>query len=460
MKTDPSIFRQYDIRGRADADLPSPFVRALGQAYGTTVRRAGGRRVAVGRDVRTSGPRLFEAFTQGVRAAGVDVADVGEVPTPIVYFAAHALGVDGGVAITGSHNPGDWNGFKLGLGKGSIYGEGITALRALIEAEDFEHGDGGLEALDAIGPYRAWVAEHIDLGPTPIKVVVDAGSGTGGIFGPALYRQLGLEVVELYCTPDGSFPHHHPDPTVEANLSDLKAKVIETGADLGVAFDGDSDRIGAVDHTGRVLWGDQLLLLFARDILTRHPGAKFVSEVKCSRVLYDGVKAAGGVGEMWKVGHSLIKARMRETGAELAGEMSGHLFFADRFFGFDDAIYVGARLIELLSRGEQTLAGFLDGLPATVTTPELRVGCADSAKFDVVARACAHFSDRYPVNAIDGARIDFPEGWGLIRASNTQPVLVMRFEAPNAEAIARYRGEVEAWLTAHAPEVDLNDHGH
>ncbi|MCA9546924.1 MAG: phosphomannomutase/phosphoglucomutase, partial [Myxococcales bacterium] len=354
----------------------------------------------------------------------------------------------GAVAITGSHNPGDWNGFKLGLGKGSLYGDAIQHLRQLIETEDFAVGQAGLETVDLYPDYLGWVGEHLRLGPKPIKVVVDAGNGTGGLVGPALYRALGAEVIELFCEPDGDFPNHHPDPTVEENLADLKAAVAAHGADLGIAYDGDADRIGAVAPDGRVLWGDQLLLLFARDILTRHPGAKFVAEVKCSRVLYDGIAAAGGDAEMWQVGHSLIKARMKETGALLAGEMSGHLFFADDFFGFDDAPYVGARLIELLSRGQVTLAGFLDGLPQTVTTPELRVDCPDDAKFDLVQKAVAHFSARYPVNPIDGARISFPEGWGLIRASNTQPVLVMRFEAPTAQALAAYRGEVEAWLAA------------
>jgi phosphomannomutase/phosphoglucomutase len=455
MKVDGTIFRQYDIRGRADAQLTDAFVTHLGRAFGTVVRRNGGTRVALGRDVRMSGPRLFAALSAGVRSTGVDVVDLGEVGTPLVYFALHQLGVDGGVAITGSHNPSDWNGFKLNLGKGSIYGDAIQHLRALIEAEDYETGAGGIETADAYAPYTAWICENIKPGSRPLKVVVDAGNGTGGLVGPELYRRLGFEVIEIFCEPDGTFPNHHPDPTVEANLKDLKAAVIEHGADLGIAYDGDSDRIGAVDHLGRVVWGDQQLLLFARDVLENHPGASFVSEVKCSRVLYDGIAEAGGVAEMWKVGHSLIKARMKETGALLAGEMSGHIFFADRFFGFDDGVYVGARLLELLSHRETRLADFLDGLPKTITTPELRVTCADTAKFDVVARAVSHFKARYDVNDIDGARINFASGWGLIRASNTGPVLVMRFEADTEANLAAYRGEVEAWIAASAPEVDL-----
>lgn len=453
------VFREYDIRGVAETDLNDGFCFALGRAYASEVRAAGGQKVAVGRDVRVSGERVMRAFVAGVRATGVSVIDLGVVATPLVYFAIHRLGVDGGVAITGSHNPAAWNGFKLSVGKNSLYGEGIIRLRNRMEGFDFTTLDGPqgtCEPADVYGPYRAWVEADIERGPNPLKVVVDAGNGTGGLVAPALYRALGFEVFEKFCEPDGTFPNHHPDPTVEGNLAELKRAVAENGADLGIAYDGDSDRIGVVDHTGRVLWGDQLLLLFARDILSRHPGATIVSEVKCSRVLFDGVKAAGGEAEMWKVGHSLIKARMKARGALLAGEMSGHLFFADRFFGFDDAVYVGARLLELLSRSGERLADFLDGLPQTVTTPELRVACPDRDKFAVVERAVAHFSAKYSVNAIDGARIDFPAGWGLVRASNTQPVLVMRFEAPSQAELDAYRGEVEAWLRAEAPEVDLD----
>lgn len=459
----PEVFREYDVRGLADTDLNDAFCYALGRAYASEVRLAGGQRVALGRDVRLSGARIMNAFAAGVRATGVSVLDLGVAATPLVYFAIHRLAVDGGVVITGSHNPAAWNGFKLSVGKEALYGEGIARLRNRVTAMDFVALDGPLgttETADVYAPYRAWVEADIERGAHPLKVVVDAGNGTGGLVAPALYRALGFEVFEKFCEPDGTFPNHHPDPTVEANLAELKRTVIETEADLGIAFDGDADRIGVVDHAGRVLWGDQLLLLFARDILSRHPGATIVSEVKCSRVLFDGVAAAGGEAEMWKVGHSLIKARMKARGALLAGEMSGHLFFADRFFGFDDAVYVGARLLELLSRSGERLSHFLDGLPPTVTTPELRVACPDAAKFAVVARAVEHFSARYPVNAIDGARIDFPRGWGLVRASNTQPVLVMRFEAPSQAELDTYRGEVEAWLRASAPEVDLTDAGH
>ncbi len=455
----PGVFRQYDVRGRADADLTDAFATALGRAYGTRIRRAGGRSVAVGRDCRQSGPRIVSAFEQGVRGAGIDVVSLGVVPTPLLYFALHHLEVDGGVVVTGSHNPPAWNGFKMCQGTASIYGDDLQALRASIEAEDFESGDGARTEVEIYGPYRNRVLSGIRPG-RPLKVVVDAGNGTGGLVAGDVYRELGHEVVELFCDPDGAFPNHHPDPTVEANLADLKAAVVAQGADVGIAFDGDADRIGAVDHRGHVVWGDQLLLFFAQAVLAEHPGARIVSEVKCSRLLYEGVAEAGGTAEMWKVGHSLIKARMRATGALLAGEMSGHIFFADRWYGFDDAVYVGARLLELLSTSETRLADLLDGLPPTVTTPELRVACPDEAKFAVAERAAVWFRERYPTCDIDVVRIDFPDGWGLIRPSNTQPVLVMRFEAESAEQLAAYREEVEDWLRTAAPEVDLEADTH
>ncbi len=453
------IFRRYDIRGRAAEDLHDDFVERLGRAYGTRVRQAGGARVALGRDCRASGPRILAAFERGVLAAGVNVLQIGVVPTPVLYFALHHLDVDGGVIITGSHNPPAWNGFKLSLGTSSLHGEDIQDLRRCIEAEAFESGAGHAEPAEILAAYQEVVLARLKTG-RPLKVVVDAGNGTGGITGPAVYEALGHEVISLFCEPDGDFPNHHPDPTVEANLAHLKAAVAEHGADVGLAFDGDADRLGAVDGQGRVIWGDQLLLFFAQAILREAPGARVVGEVKCSKVLYEGVAAAGGEAEMWKVGHSLIKARMKETGALIAGEMSGHLFFADRWFGFDDGVYAGGRLLELLSLGEESLAQMLDGLPQTVTTPELRVACPDAEKFAVVDRAVAYFKARYAVCDIDGARIDFPDAWGLIRASNTQPVLVLRFEADDSATLEARRGEVYAWLAEHAPEVDLEADTH
>jgi phosphomannomutase/phosphoglucomutase len=449
VKFNARVFREYDIRGKAETDLHDAFVFDLGRAYGTYIRRGGGRTVAVGRDCRVSGPRLFAAFSGGIRATGLNVIDVGVVPTPVLYYALYApeLTVDGGVCITGSHNPGDENGFKMCVGRGSLYGAEIQKLRHMIEAEDFDAGEGTLVAHELLPSYLADLNGRLRRG-RKLKVVIDAGNGMGGMTGGTVYRALGHEVIELFCDLDGSFPNHHPDPTVEANLVHLKRAVAEHGADVGIAFDGDADRVGAVDARGRVVWGDQLLTFFGRSLLAERPASeiKIVCEVKCSEVVKSDLGARGISVEMYKVGHSLIKTRMKETGAILAGEMSGHIFFADRFFGFDDAVYAGGRLLEILSHGEETLADMLDSLPPSVTTPELRLHCADELKFEVVAKAAAHFRDRYPVNEIDGVRITFPHGWGLLRPSNTGPVLVMRFEADSAESLQAYRDEVEALL--------------
>ena len=449
------MFRRYDIRGIASDDLTEDVVTALGRAYGTVIRRGGGSCISVGRDCRLSGVRIMDNFVSGVLSAGVDVVRLGIVPTPVLYFSLHEYQVDGGVIITGSHNPPAWNGFKLCQGTHSMHGESITGLRDLMRSGDFETGQGKSEDRDPIADYLSWLSRNIDSVGRPFKVVVDAGNGTGGIVAGDLYRALGAEVIELYCEPDGTFPNHHPDPTVEENLVDLVAAVREHRADLGIAFDGDADRIGAIDSKGRVVWGDQLLTIFGRAVNDQQPGAKIVGEVKCSKVMYDALRAAGASVEMWKVGHSLIKARMKEIDAALAGEMSGHIFFADRYFGFDDAVYAGARLIELLSRSEETLADTIDALPVMHATPELRVSCSDAAKFEVTERVAAHFRGQYPVIDIDGVRIEFEKGWGLVRASNTQPVLVMRFEAETPSLRDAYRTEVESWLRTHESDVDF-----
>lgn len=454
------MFRRYDIRGIAEDDLTEEVVTALGRAYGTVIRRAGGKRISVGRDCRASGIRIMNNFELGVRSTGIDVVRLGVVPTPVVYFSLHRYELDGGVVITGSHNPPAWNGFKLCHGTQSMHGESITELRDLMKRGDFESGDGRGEDLDPTEDYVRWVTENITPVGRPFKVVIDAGNGTGGIVAGDLYRALGAEVIELFCEPDGSFPNHHPDPTMESNLVDLIRAVREHDADLGVAFDGDADRIGAIDSTGRVVWGDQLLTIFGRAVNQEQPGARIVGEVKCSKVMYDALRAAGANVEMWKVGHSLIKARMKEINAALAGEMSGHIFFADRYFGFDDAVYAGARLIELLSFSEETLASMIDALPVMYATPELRVACPDTLKFDVTARVSDHFKSHYPVIDIDGVRIEFSQGWGLVRASNTQPVLVMRFEAETAPLRDAYREEVESWLRENEPQVDFRADTH
>jgi phosphomannomutase/phosphoglucomutase len=352
--------------------------------------------------------------------------------------------------ITGSHNPPEYNGLKVGVGRTTLYGAGIQALRERIERGDFAAGSGGVEAHDIVTPYRAYVRGNLRMGPRRLRVVVDAGNGTGGVIAVPLFESLGIEVVPLFVEMDGRFPNHHPDPTVEANLEHLKAKVRETGADLGIAYDGDADRVGAVDEKGRVLWGDQLMILFSRALLQEHPGAAIVGEVKCSMTLYDDIAARGGRAIMWKAGHSLIKAKMKEEGALLAGEMSGHIFFGHRWFGFDDGIYSSARLLELVSRTDRPVSTLLDDVPPTHSTPELRVDCPEELKFELVRRAQEFFAARHEAVTVDGVRVVFPDGWGLVRASNTQPLLVLRFEATTPERLDEIRSYVQGKVTAEA----------
>jgi phosphomannomutase/phosphoglucomutase len=446
----PRVFREYDIRGVADRDLDDAMVRALGVALGAKVR---GGTVAVGRDPRTHSPRLFGALTDGLRVHA-EVIDIGVVPTPVLYFAAHHLSPAAAVMITGSHNPGDENGFKISLGTETLHGPAIAELRdrvAELLAEPAPHPVKPMHSRDVIGAYLDHAVSMLQIGERRGRVVVDAGNGAGGPTAVALYRRLGFEVVPLYCELDGTFPNHHPDPTEPANLADLIAEVQKTGAELGIALDGDADRLGVVDATGRVLWGDQLMILLGKAVLGEQPGARFVGEVKCSQAMYDELAAAGGTVEMWKVGHSLIKARMKQTGAALAGEMSGHLFFSHRWLGFDDAIYAGARMLELLSRGDRPLRELADELPVMINTPEIRIECPDDHKFAVVADVTARLRSDPAVTGVvdvDGVRAMFAGGWGLVRASNTQPALVMRCEASSADRLAEIRGTLEAHIAA------------
>jgi len=445
----PRAFREYDIRGVADRDLDDSTVRALGAALGAQVAGP----VVVGRDPRVTSPRLFGALTDGLRIHA-EVIDVGVVPTPVLYFAAHHLQPAAAVMITGSHNPAEDNGFKMMIGRDTLHGAAIAALRDRVAAlltEPAQHPTRPIHSRDIIGAYLDYAASMLRLGDRRLKVVIDAGNGAGGPTAVALYRRLGFEVVPLYCDLDGTFPHHHPDPTQPENVADLIAAVAREGAELGIAFDGDADRIGAVDASGRILWGDQLMILFGKAVLREVPHASFVGEVKCSQAMYDELTAAGGTIEMWKVGHSLIKLRMKEIGAALAGEMSGHIFFAHRWLGFDDAIYAGARLLELLSHGPQTLRELADALPVTINTPELRIDCSDDKKFAVVAAVTARLRADPAVTGIvdvDGVRVTFAGGWGVVRASNTQPALVMRCEANTAERLAEIRAALEAHLAA------------
>jgi phosphomannomutase/phosphoglucomutase len=425
----PNIFREYDIRGRVPEELNRDTAYRLGQCFGAYYQSFGAKRISLGRDCRLSSPDLRRGVMEGMTDAGIDVKEVGMVPTPLLYFSLHHLDVDGGVQITGSHNPPEYNGFKICLGKTTIYGEEIQKLRSIEEKGSFPQGKGSAESEEVIRPYHEEILKRIRCGRVPRKVVLDAGNGVGGLVAPELYSRMGLEVETLFCEPDGRFPNHHPDPTLPENLKHLVERVIDTSADLGIAFDGDADRIGVVDRRGKILWGDQLMIIFSRDLLKRHPGAKIIGEVKCSQVLYDDIRKHGGVPVMWKAGHSLIKGKMKEEGALLAGEMSGHLFFAERYFGYDDAIYAGARLLEILSHEDKELEELLADVPTLVNTPEIRMDCPDDRKFQVVADLASEFKRQYQVIDVDGARVVFNGGWGLIRASNTQPVLVLRFEA-------------------------------
>ncbi len=439
----PLIFREYDVRGVVGKDLTPEAVALLGKGYGTYAAGRGVRTVALGRDVRLSSPAFRDAMVEGLLSTGLSVIDVGVCPTPLLYFAIHHYGTDGGVMITGSHNPPEFNGFKLCIGLGSIHGEMIQELRRLIEEGAFREGKGELSRRDVIPAYREYVHGNLPI-PKKLKVVVDGGNGTAGAVAPALFREMGMEVVELFCEADGRFPNHFPDPTIPENLGALVDKVRETGADVGVAYDGDSDRIGAVDELGNVIFGDYLLVLFAREILSRKPGAAIISEVKASQNLYDDIRRRGGRPVMWKAGHSLIKAKMKEEGAELAGEMSGHVFFGDRYLGFDDAIYASARLFEIMAKEGRPLSALLADLPPVVSTPEIRIDCPDEVKFRVVEDVAAAVAPlAREVIDVDGIRALFDGGWGLVRASNTQPVLVLRFEGRDGAAVSRIRAVME-----------------
>jgi phosphomannomutase / phosphoglucomutase len=451
MNVPKSVFRQYDVRGLVDRELTPDFARALGRAFASVATDRLGRApvIAVGRDNRPSGPALSQGVRTGIVDAGGTAVDVGTLPTPALYFAVAALGTDAGLQVTGSHNPPEFNGFKMVLAGDAFHGKDILELWEIIMAERWRSGR-GKETSDGsvLQRYREGIISRHRL-ERPVRVVVDCGNGVGSLIAVSTLRGLGAEVTPLFCESDGSFPNHHPDPTVPENLRDLQAEVRRTGAELGIAFDGDADRIGAVDETGEIIYGDHLLVIFGRDAVRRFGvGTPVIFDVKCSEVLPKALAAAGAQPVMWKTGHSLIKSKMKELKAPLAGEMSGHMFFGGDYLGFDDALFAAARLLEIVSRQPFGLATLLADLPKTFATPELRVECAEEEKFELVERAAVHFAAQYPVNTIDGVRITFPKGWGLLRASNTQPVLVMRFEATDQEARDAYRSEVEGWLEA------------
>jgi phosphomannomutase / phosphoglucomutase len=438
----PRIFREYDIRGLVDQDLTDDTVWLIGRGLATYLFLRGKSRVVVGRDGRLSSPRLRDSLVQGMVTGGLEVVDIGLCPTPVFYFSLFYLDRDGGAMITGSHNPPEFNGLKVCSGKDTLYGEQIQEIRRIIESRNFTEGPGSISCQEVIPAYRKYLVENIRL-QRKIKVVIDSGNGTGGLVAPKILRDLGCEVNDLYSEVDGRFPNHHPDPTIPAYLKDLVAKVKETGAEVGIGYDGDADRMGAVDHRGNIIWGDQLMILFSRQVLKAHPGATIVSEVKCSQNLFDDIARNGGRAVMGQAGHSLLKKQMREEKALLGGEMSGHIFFADRYFGYDDAIYASCRLLEIISQSDKRISELLGDVPKVYNTPEIRVDCPDDRKFSIVEKVKESFRREYPVVDVDGVRVIFPDGWGLVRASNTQPVLVLRFEARTPERLQEIRALVE-----------------
>jgi len=441
----PEIFREYDIRGVVDKDMTADDAERIGRGVGTFLRQRDCSRLTVGRDCRLSSELFSRRVIEGLRAAGCDVIDIGVCPTPVFYFSIQHLEQQGGVMVTASHNPKQYNGFKICQGLDSVHGEDLQKIRSIIEAGAFASGAGNLSTTDVVPAYMDFVTNNIRLS-RPLRVGVDAGNGTAGVVAVPIIRQLGCEVRDIYCDMDGNFPNHEADPTVLKTLQDLIALVKEHRLDLGIGYDGDGDRIGVVDESGNVVYGDRLMIIFSREILSRKPGATFISEVKSSQTLYDDIEKRGGRAIMWKTGHSLIKKKMKEVKAELAGEMSGHMFFADRYFGFDDATYASCRLLEILANSGKKISELLADVPTTYNTPEIRVECPDHEKFGVVEKVRDFFRQNHRVIDIDGARILFDDGWGLVRASNTQPALVLRFEALSPQRLEEIREEVESAL--------------
>ncbi|HSJ63765.1 MAG TPA: phosphomannomutase/phosphoglucomutase [Gemmatimonadaceae bacterium] len=455
MSISQGIFRQYDIRGIVGRDLDQEGAALIGRAYGTHLREHGSHgAVAVGRDNRPSGAMLRDALIRGITSTGLDVIDIDVVPTPLLYWALHHLPVVGGIQITGSHNPPEYNGFKLSAGTTSLHGEEIQQLYRIIERGQYAGGEGRVRHEAVIDRYLDDVVERVGPLSRPLRVVLDCGNGAGALVGPRLLQRLGVHLTSLFCESDGTFPNHHPDPTVVENLEDIIAAVREQRADIGIAFDGDADRIGVIDDRGEIVWGDHVLILYARDVLARTgKGQAVIFDVKCSQALPDAIAAAGGRPIMWKTGHSLIKDKMKAEHAPVAGEMSGHMFFEEGFYGHDDAIYGAARLLRILADANASVSGLLADVPRFVSTPEIRVEVPEERKFGIVEDAVQHFRARHDVIDVDGVRVLFGDGWGLVRASNTQPVLVMRFEARSPERLAEIRDEFETWLRAQGVAV-------
>ncbi|MEQ1761646.1 MAG: phosphomannomutase/phosphoglucomutase [Pyrinomonadaceae bacterium] len=471
---DTNIFREYDIRGIVGEQLTDETVNQIARAIATFFAQRDAKRIAVGYDARMSSPGFCSILTDALVSAGCDAVQIGMVPTPVLYHTVHTKDVDGGVMVTGSHNPPNHNGFKIALGTKTLFGDQIQEIKRIaldeMQRPAREQGrdqdstsqaetrpSGSVSELVVLDAYITDITAKLSFGPRKLKAVVDGGNGMGGVTAVPAYEKLGVELIKLFTEPDSNFPNHHPDPTVEANLQDVIAAVRENNADVGLAFDGDGDRIGVVDETGRIIWGDELMILLSREILAVNPGATIIAEVKCSQNLFEDIERNGGTAIMERAGHSIIKSRMQATGALLAGEMSGHIFFADRFYGFDDATYAGARLLEILSKTDKPLSQMFEGIPRTFSTPELRIDCPDEIKFDVVAKIAEHFVQTHKVITIDGARIVFENGWGLVRASNTQAILVLRFEADSPDQLTAIRTEVESVVNAAVQQLETRN---
>ena len=449
------VFKAYDIRGIVGSALSNEITFKIGQAVGSEVNKSGGQKIVIGRDGRLSGPELSQHLSNGLRAAGVDVVDIGVAPSPVVYYSSYAKNIPSCIAITGSHNPPNYNGFKMVVDGTTLSAESIQALKSRILADDFEQGDGGYRQEVIIPEYTKQILDDIKL-ERPMKIVIDCGNGVAGATAPEIFRGIGCEVIDLFSEVDGNFPNHHPDPSQAENLVDLIAAVEKNDADIGLAFDGDGDRLGVITKSGDIVWPDRQIILFAQDILARNPGAEIIYDVKCTRLLPAAIEAAGGKATMWRTGHSFIKAKLKETGAALAGEMSGHVFFKERWFGFDDGVYAGARLLEILSKSEQTPQEIFDAIPNSINTPELRIEFEEGAHYSFMDRlADVATFENAKVSTIDGLRVDYADGFGLIRPSNTTPILVLRFEADNDDAISRIQTEFKQQLVKLDPELTL-----
>lgn len=448
----PGIFREYDIRGITDKDLTEEDVILIGKGIGTYLLERGKSKLTVGRDCRITSDSYSERVIEGLLSTGCDVIDIGICPTPVLYFSIQHLSQEGAVMVTASHNPPQYNGFKVCIGSDSLHGRELLEILRIINEKSFSSGKGSRSFADVITPYKEFLNKNISIS-RPLKVGIDAGNGTAGVIALPVLKNLGCEVHDLYCDMDGTFPNHEADPTVLKNMKDLIALVREKVLDIGIGYDGDGDRIGVIDEKGNIVFGDQLMIIFSREILSRKPGATFISEVKCSKTMYDDIEKHGGRAIMWKTGHSLIKKKMKEEKAELAGEMSGHMFFADRYFGFDDAVYASCRLLEIIANTGKKISELLSNVPKTYSTPEIRVECPDDKKFALVNKVTDFFRKSYGVIDIDGVRVLFEDGWGLVRASNTQPALVLRFEAMTEQRLKEIRYLVESTLAKIREEI-------